>query len=444
MSLLTSLTVGVVKETFSGERRSALVPASVPTLTKAGFGVLVEAGAGEAAGSSDDEFSARGARIVDRAAVFAEASVILTVRTAGANPTAVRDDLPRVREGQVVIGMCDPLSEPEAVRPFAERKAALFSLELLPRITRAQSMDVLSSMATVAGYKAVLMAADALPRMFPMLMTAAGTITPARVFVMGAGVAGLQAIATARRLGAVVHSYDVRPAVKEQVESLGARFVELDLEASQSETEGGYAREMDEEFYRKQREKMTEVIAESDVVITTAAIPGKKAPILVTEDMVQGMRPGSLIVDLAAERGGNCELTRVDETVTANGVTILGPSNLPSSIPVHASEMYSRNITTFLLSMVHDGQLRIDLEDEVLRDTLLTQGGEIVNKRVRQLLGLDPADEEPPPSAEESSSEEPASEDSGNAVDEPSESIEDEDSEAASADAPTKTEGIEN
>jgi len=397
LSHLTSLVVGVPKETFPGERRAALVPASIPTLAKSGFSVIVQSGAGAEAGCSDDAYTARGAKIVsDRDAVFSEASVILQVRAAGANPQAGRDDLPLFRAGQIVIGSCDPLSEPEAVRDIAEKQVACFALELLPRITRAQSMDILSSMATVAGYKAVLMAADRLPRMFPMLMTAAGTVTPARVFVMGAGVAGLQAIATARRLGAVVHAYDIRPAVKEQVESLGARFVELDLETKQAETSGGYAKEMDEEFYRKQREKMTEVVADSHVVITTAAVPGKKAPTLVTAEMVQGMKPGSLIVDLAADRGGNCELTRPNEPVTENGVTILGPCNLASTIPVHASEMYSRNITTFLLSLVHEGKLKIDLQDEVLRDTLVADEGEVIHPQVRKLLGLEPREPEVP------------------------------------------------
>jgi len=392
LSLLSSLVVGVPKETFPGERRAALAPVSLPALTKAGFTVLVQAGAGESAGIPDADYTARGARIVpDRAGVFAEASVILHVRAAGANPEAGQADLPLLREGQILIAMCDPFSEPEAVRAIASRKVACFALELLPRITRAQSMDVLSSMATIAGYKAVLLAADALPKMFPMLMTAAGTVTPAKVFVMGAGVAGLQAIATARRLGAVVQAYDIRPAVKEQVESLGARFVELELETKQSETAGGYAKEMDADFYRKQQEKMAEVVAGSDVVITTAAIPGKKAPILVTAQMAAAMKPGSVIVDLAAERGGNCELTRPDETVTRDGVTILGPCNLASTIPVHASEMYSRNITTFLLSMLHEGKLKIDLQDEVLRDTLVTKDGNVVHPGVRRALGLEPA-----------------------------------------------------
>ncbi|MFQ5733216.1 MAG: Re/Si-specific NAD(P)(+) transhydrogenase subunit alpha, partial [Planctomycetaceae bacterium] len=396
----------VPKETFPGERRVALVPATVGTLTKAGFSVRVESGAGEAAGFSDEDYTSHGALVVsDRAAVFAETSVILHVRVAGENPTAGAADHALLHAGQMVIGLCDPLSQPDSVRPFAERNVALFALELLPRITRAQSMDVLSSMSTITGYKAVLMAADALPRMFPMLMTAAGTITPARVFVMGAGVAGLQAIATAKRLGAVVRAFDIRPAVKEQVESLGARFVEVDLETADSETEGGYAKQMDEEFYRKQREKLTEVVAESDVVVTTAAIPGKTSPILVTEEMVRGMRPGSVIVDLAAQLGGNCELTHADETVCENGVTIFGPCNLPSTIPVHASEMYSRNIAAFLLSMVKEGRLRIDLDDEVVRETLLTQDGEVVGSRVRQLLRLDPAEEEPPPEVEETPAE---------------------------------------
>jgi NAD(P) transhydrogenase subunit alpha len=401
---LSSLVVGVPKETFPGERRAALVPVSLPALTKADFTVLVQAGAGESAGVPDSEYTARGARIVpDRAAVFAEASVILQVRAVGANPAAGKADLPLLREGQILIAMCDPFSDPEAVRAVAARKAACFALELLPRITRAQSMDVLSSMATIAGYKAVLLAAANLPKMFPMLMTAAGTVSPAKVFIMGAGVAGLQAIATARRLGAVVQAYDIRPAVKEQVESLGGRFVELDLDTKQTETAGGYAKEMDAEFYRRQQEKMAEVVASSDVVITTAAIPGKKAPILVTSEMVAGMKPGSLIVDLAAERGGNCELTKLDETVFHNGVTILGPGNLPSTIPVHASEMYSRNITTFLLSMVHERRLRVDLQDEVLRDTLLTMNGDVVHARLRKALGLDPAQDNETRSTDEES-----------------------------------------
>ncbi|MCH8828951.1 MAG: Re/Si-specific NAD(P)(+) transhydrogenase subunit alpha [Planctomycetes bacterium] len=387
--------IGVPRETFDGEQRVALVPSSVPSLLKSGFSVLVETGAGQSAGFPDEQYSEQGARMTaSRRELFAESSLILQVRAAGANLSAAEDDLPLFRDGQIVIAACDPLSEPEALRSLAEKNVVCFALELLPRITRAQSMDILSSMATIAGYKAVIMAADLLPRMFPLLMTAAGTITPARVLVIGAGVAGLQAIATARRLGAVVQAYDVRPAVKEQVESLGARFVELELDAGESEGKGGYAEEMDEEFYRRQRKKMTEVVAETDVVITTAAIPGKPAPVLVTAEMVAGMPNGALIVDLAAERGGNCELTQAGETVIEHGVTILGPTNLPSTIPYHASEMLSRNITTFVASIVKESSIHIDLEDEVLRETCVTADGDVVHPRIRQLLGMDPLEAE--------------------------------------------------
>lgn len=384
-------TIGVPRETFPGERRVALVPATVPSLLKAGLSVMVETGAGVEAGFSDEEYTERGAEVVaDRDAVFHASDVVLNVRAFGANLDAGGPDVNRMREGQYVVAQCDPLSEPAILKDVADRGVVSFALELLPRITRAQSMDVLSSMATIAGYKAVLIAADRLPRMFPMLMTAAGTVKPARVFVMGAGVAGLQAIATAKRLGAIVHAYDVRPAVKEQVESLGGRFIELELETGQSETSGGYAKAMDEDFYRRQRELTTRVVAENNVVITTAAIPGKKAPILVTAEMVGGMQAGSIIVDLAAERGGNCELTRAGETVVKDGVTILGPVNLPSEIPYHASEMYSKNISTFLLHLVKDGKIELDLDDEIVQDTLLTRGGDVVNSRVRELLELGP------------------------------------------------------
>ncbi len=380
------MNVAVPRESFPGERRVALVPASVPTLAKAGLGVVVESDAGREAGYTDEQYTEKGARIAgSREEVFA-AEILLQVRVAGANPEAGQADLPRMRGGQVLIGMCDPLGSPQAAAPIAERGATLFALELLPRITRAQSMDVLSSMATVAGYRAVLLAAQALPRMFPMLMTAAGTVSPAKVFIVGAGVAGLQAIATARRLGAVVSAYDVRPAVKEQVQSLGAKFVEMDLAPTGAEAAGGYARAMDEEFYRKQREMMARVVAESDVVITTAAVPGKKAPILVTGEMLKGMAPGSVIVDLAAERGGNCDLTRPGETVVEHGVTILGPANLPSEIPYHASQMYAKNISTFLLHLVKDGQVQVNEEDEIIRETLVTRDGKVVNPRVAELL----------------------------------------------------------
>ncbi|MGE5646627.1 MAG: NAD(P) transhydrogenase subunit alpha [Acidobacteriota bacterium] len=363
-------TVGVLRETFPGERRVAVVPLSVPALAKAGAQVVIERGAGAAAGFPDSEYEQKGARLVSRDEAIGAAGVLLQIRAGGQG----------VRSGQTVIGFG------EAYRELAAAGVTAFAMELMPRITRAQSMDALSSMATIAGYKAVLLAANALPRMFPMLMTAAGTIAPARVLVIGAGVAGLQAIATARRLGAVVSGYDIRPAVKEQIESLGARFVVLDLAAEAAQDQGGYARAMGEEFYRRQRELMGEVIAAHDVVITTAAVPGKKAPILVTAEMVARMAPGSVVVDIAAERGGNCELTRPGETVEANGVSILGPLNLPSTIPYHASQMYSRNITTFLAHLLKKGELTIDLADEITRETLVARAGEIVNARVRQAL----------------------------------------------------------
>ncbi|NPU98211.1 MAG: Re/Si-specific NAD(P)(+) transhydrogenase subunit alpha [Candidatus Omnitrophica bacterium] len=385
--------IGVPKESFPGERRVAVIPDQLPALTKAGLEIWLEAGAGQAAGYPDPLYQEKGARIVpDRREVFASADVIVQINALGANPEKAAEDLRLMREGQVLIGLLDPLSEPKGIEEAAAAKITAFSLEMMPRITRAQSMDVLSSMATIAGYKAVILAAAELPKMFPMMMTAAGTIAPARVFVIGAGVAGLQAIATARRLGAVVQGYDVRPAVKEQVESLGAKFVELALETQGAEDAGGYAKAQGEDFYARQREMMARVVADNDVVITTALIPGQKAPVLITREMVQGMAPGSVIVDLAAERGGNCELTRPGEAVTEHGVTILGPLRLPSSIPFHASRMFSKNIVTFLLHLAKKGSLQIDLEDEITRETLMTRGGEILHPRLRQLLGLEMRD----------------------------------------------------
>ena len=385
--------VGVPKETFPGERRVALVPGVLPTLGKAGIRILLESGAGILAGYPDSAYGEKGAKIVaSRAELFVGADVILPVLAFGANPVAGRADNNLFRAGQAVICLCNPLGAPESIREAARLDVTLFSLELLPRITRAQLMDVLSSMSTVAGYKAVLLAAAELPQMFPLLMTAAGTVSPARVFVVGAGVAGLTAIATARRLGAVVEAYDVRPAVREQVESLGAKFVELPLPAGSAEGEGGYAREQDEEFYRRQRETMSRVVAASDVVITTAQVPGKKAPLLITSEMVAGMGPGSVIVDLAAEQGGNCEATRAGETVTMHGVTILGPANLPATVPHHASQMFAKNVAAFLLHVGKEGQLGKDLADEITRETLVTREGHVVHPRVRAALGL-PADE---------------------------------------------------
>jgi NAD(P) transhydrogenase subunit alpha len=377
--------VGVAQERFSGERRVALVPAAVPALTKAGLEVIVEQGAGEAAGFADAQYSDRGAKLVaTRAEVFG-ADVLLQIRTAAAAGEPDVADLERIRPGQTLIGLADPFGPPELTQRWAATGATIFALELLPRITRAQSMDVLSSMATVAGYRAVLLAATALPKMFPLLMTAAGTITPAKVLIVGAGVAGLQAISVARRLGGVVSAYDVRPAVKEQVQSLGARFVELEMESAPAEAQGGYARQMDDAFYRKQRELMGRVVAESHVVITTAAVPGKRAPVLVTAEMVAQMAPGSVIVDLVADRGGNCELTRPGETVVVHGVSILGPLNLPAEIPHDASQMYAKNVSTFLLNLVKDRQLAINLDDEITRETLIARGGAVVHPRVLEI-----------------------------------------------------------
>ncbi|MCH7782569.1 Re/Si-specific NAD(P)(+) transhydrogenase subunit alpha [candidate division KSB1 bacterium] len=381
--------VGVTKETYPGERRVSIIPDHIPSLTKAGLKVVVESGAGLEAGFPDPLYSNKDAEILqNRSEIFSKSDVILQVRALGANPENGKSDLEFMKPGQVIIGYSEPLSELDASQELARKNVRLFSMELMPRITRAQSMDSLSSMATIAGYKAVLLAAETLPKMFPMMMTAAGTIAPAHVFVIGAGVAGLQAIASSRKLGAVVFAYDVRPAVKEQVESLGAKFMELELETQDAEDKGGYAREMGEEFIKKQQEMMERVIAESDVVITTAAIPGKKAPILVTTKMVEGMDSGSVVIDLAAERGGNCELTQADKTVVHNGVSIIGPTNLPATVPYHASQMYSKNITTFLLHLVKEGELNLDMEDEITRETLVTNEGEVVHERIRDLLGL--------------------------------------------------------
>lgn len=385
-----ALTAGVVRESALGERRVALVPSALSVLGKTGVQILMEAGAGVPAGFSDSEYRDKGVRVAaSRSEVFSQADVVLQVRSLGANPETGAADLALLRKGQVLIGFGEPLTAGAAAKSLADAGASYLSMELMPRITRAQSMDALSSMATIAGYKAVLIAADSLNRMMPMLMTAAGTLTPARVLVIGAGVAGLQAIATARRLGAVVSGYDIRAAVKEQIESLGARFVVLDIEAGGAEDKGGYAKAMGEDFYRKQQEALGAVLAEQQVVITTAAVPGRQAPILVTRAMVQRMAPGSLIVDIAAERGGNCEITRPGEVVEENGVRVFGPVNLPSAIPYHASQMYAKNILTFLKYLLDkEGNLTLNREDEIVKETLVTHGGEVVHPRVRELLGL--------------------------------------------------------
>jgi NAD(P) transhydrogenase subunit alpha len=370
----------VLKETLPGERRVAITPKVIDALTKAGAEVWIETGAGLESGFPNDEYAAKGAHLAESAAeVRDKAQVLLTVRAP--EPAGLR-------KGQIVIGLCDPLSDPELAMHYAQAGATLFSMELVPRTTRAQSMDVLSSMASIAGYKAVLLAASTLPRLFPMMTTAAGTVPPARVLVIGAGVAGLQAIATARRLGAVVSGYDVRAAVKEQIESLGAKFVSITMGTS-GEGKGGYARALTEDEIRSQRDQMAAVLREQDVVITTAAVPGKKAPVLITREMVHVMSAGSVIVDLAAERGGNCEVTQAGATIIEHGVTVMGPINLPATVPSHASQMYSRNIVTFLKNMLtKEGALNIDLSDEIVRETLVARDGEVVHPRVQALLGV--------------------------------------------------------
>jgi NAD(P) transhydrogenase subunit alpha len=387
------MVIGVPKETFPGERRVALVPADVAALHRAGLSVLVEAGAGAAACFPDTAYAQAGAKLAAaRDEVFAGAEVVLQVRVCGANLVAGDADRTLLRDGQTVIGLCHPLTSAAAARELAERGITLLSLELMPRITRAQGMDALSSQSTIAGYKATLIAADTLPRIFPMLMTAAGTIAASRVFVIGAGVIGLQAIATARRLGAVVQAYDVRPAVRDQVQSVGAKFVELKLEAAGAEDAGGYARALGEAFYRRQQALLAEVVAESDVVISTAFVPGSPAPRLISREAVERMGPGSVIVDVAAERGGNCELTRAGQTIVHHGVTILGPINLPTMVPYHASQLYSKNLTALLRYLVKGGRLVLDRSDEIVAGTLVTHAGEVVHPRVREALGLAAAD----------------------------------------------------
>jgi NAD(P) transhydrogenase subunit alpha len=369
--------VGVPRETFPGERRVAVTPGVVPALVRLGAEVIVESGAGKEAGFTDEEYGAKGARVVTSRADALQADVVLQVRTLGANPREGRSDLEHLREKTILVGFADPLTSKAEIEALAARGVSLLALELLPRTSRAQSMDALTSMATLAGYKAVLIAAEKLPRIFPMMVTAAGTITPAKLLVVGAGVAGLQAIATARRLGAVVSAYDVRAEVKEQIESLGARFVELPLESEASDDKG-YARERSEDFYTKQRELLGTAVRESDVVITTAAVPGKKAPRLVDRTMVEAMTQGSVVVDLGAASGGNCELTRPDESVVHAGVVVLGPTNLPSTVAYNASQMYARNAFAFVQNLVHDGEVRLSDEDDIVRETLVIRDGAIV------------------------------------------------------------------
>lgn len=372
----------VPKETVPGERRVALVPELVSKLTVAGLEVYVQFGAGVEAGFGDKDYEQRGARLASD--VFAKADVLLKVRP----PTPA--EIAQLREASIFIGLLEPYTSEAQIRLLSARKVTSFAMELMPRIARAQPMDALSAMSTVAGYKAVLLAANRLSKFFPLLMTAAGTITPARVFVIGAGVAGLEAIGTAKRLGAVVEAYDTRPAVKEEVQSVGAKFVELTLDTKDAEEKGGYARGESPEFYKKQQEMMAEHVAVADVVITAALVRGRHAPILITEEMVRGMRPGSVIVDLASAQGGNCALTEADREVVRHGVIILGPTNLPSTMPFHSSQLYARTVTNFLMHLLQDGKIRLDPNDEMTRATLVTHDGEIVSEALKATLGVGP------------------------------------------------------
>jgi len=380
--------VAVPKEIYPGEGRVALIPQTVPALIKAGLEVAIEAGAGEGAKFQDKDFEAQGAMVEqDRHRLLAQADIVLMVRGPGSYPDFPAADLDALKFGSTLISFTEPLAQPEIMKDLSERKLTVFSMELMPRTTRAQSMDALSSMATIAGYKAVLAAADASPKLFPMFMTAAGTITPSRVFILGAGVAGLQAIATARRLGAVVEAFDIRPIVKEEVESLGAKFVQLELETEEAQDSGGYAKAQSEDFYRRQQELMAERIKNSDVVITTAAVPGKKSPVLISEEVVASMRPGSVVVDIAAEKGGNCAVTKPGEKIVHKGVIVIGPLNISAQVPVHASQMYAKNISTFLLHMVKEGKLELNLEDEITKGALVAHGGKLVHQAVLDALG---------------------------------------------------------
>ena len=374
--------IGVPKESAPGERRVALVPELVSKLTGAGAEVHVQAGAGSEAGFRDQEYEQRGARLMK--SVFAEADVVLKVRA------PVAHEIAQVKQGSVLIGLLEPYETEAQIRLLAARQVTSLAMELMPRIARAQAMDALSAMSTVAGYKAVLMAANRLPKFFPLLMTAAGTIAPARVLVIGAGVAGLEAIGTAKRLGAVIEAYDTRPAVKEEVQSVGAKFVELTLDTKEAEEKGGYARAESPEFYFKQQRMMFERVAAADVVITAALVRGRHAPVLITQEMIRAMRPGSVIVDLAAAQGGNCAVTKPDHEIIEHGVIILGPTNLPSTMPLHSSQMYARTVTNFLMHLFQEGKIRLDPEDEMTRATLVTHQGEIVNDAVKAAFAAAP------------------------------------------------------
>ena len=387
--------IAVTRELVAGEKRVSLCPDNVQSLIEAGAELWVEQSAGVQAGFSDDNYQSVGAKIIsDRDKIFASADIIVQVQSFGSNTENAEQDLKRLKSKQIVIGMMDPLAQPQAASQVAKTGATAIALEMVPRISRAQSMDVLSSMATLAGYRSVLLGAEAAPRILPMLMTAAGTLQPARVLIMGVGVAGLQACATAKRLGAVVEAYDVRPAAREQIISVGATPVELDLPTESSEGAGGYAKEQSEEFLELQRKLMTEVVARQDIIITTAAVPGAKSPILVTEDMLKAMSTGSVVVDLAAERGGNCALTKAGQTTVEHGVTILGPENLASDVAYHASQMYGKNIQTLLELILQDGNINLDFNDEIVAGTVVAHNGDVPHPYMRKLLGLPSLDVE--------------------------------------------------
>ena len=387
--------IAVTRELVTGEKRVSLCPNNVQSLIEAGAELWIEHDAGAQAGFSDTDYQSVGAKIIsDRDKLFAGADIILQVQGFGSNTENAEQDLKRLKAKQLIIGMMDPLAQPQAASQVAKTGATAIALEMVPRISRAQSMDVLSSMATLAGYRSVLLGAEAAPRILPMLMTAAGTLQPARVLIMGVGVAGLQACATAKRLGAVVEAYDVRPAAREQIISVGATPVELDLPTESSEGAGGYAKEQTEEFLELQRKLMTEVVARQDIIITTAAVPGAKSPILVTEEMLKAMKSGSVVVDMAAERGGNCELTKMGQTVVEHGVTILGPENMASDVAYHASQMYGKNIQNLLELILKDGNINLDFDDEIVAGTVVAHDGEVPHPHMRKLLDLPSLDVE--------------------------------------------------
>jgi NAD(P) transhydrogenase subunit alpha len=387
--------IAVTRELVTGEKRVALCPDNAQSLIDAGATLWVEENAGADAGFSNDNYQTVGAKIIsDRDEIFSGADIILQVQSFGSNTENSEQDLKRLKPKQIIIGMMDPLAQPQAASQVAKTGATAIALEMVPRISRAQSMDVLSSMATLAGYRSVLLGAEAAPRILPMLMTAAGTLQPARVLIMGVGVAGLQACATAKRLGAVVEAYDVRPAAREQIISVGATPVELDLPTDSSEGAGGYAKEQTEEFLELQRKLMTEVVARQDIIITTAAVPGAKSPILVTEDMLIAMKTGSVVVDLAAERGGNCALTKTGQTIVAHGVIVVGPENLASDVACHASQMYGKNIQTLLELILQEGKVNLDFNDEIIAGTVVAHDGDVPHPYMRKLLDLPSLDVE--------------------------------------------------